>query len=119
MIINIYYCYKQEGKGEGKPSWRGDVSNSYSQHIDIRSRAFRLFTTTSVVLLCMREETNQLSVAAAVERCGWSKATRLHVLPTYISHRCNEYRLCGRKSRSSLCLTENLESKECCLFTHN
>ena len=62
---------------------------------------------------------NQLSVAAAVEHCGWSKATRLHVLPTYVSHRCNEYRLCGRKSLSSLCLTDNLECKECCLFTHN
>ena len=46
------------------------MSNSYSQHINIRSRALRLFTTSSVVLLCMRKETI---------RCLWLRRWRVVV----------------------------------------
>lgn len=58
---------------------------------------------------------NQLSVAAAVKCCGRIKATLLHILPTYVSRSCTENKLCSSdylKSRSSLCLTDNLECRD-------
>lgn len=44
-------------KAKEDAKWRGVVSNPCLQHINIRSRAFRLFTTTSTYLFGIRKET--------------------------------------------------------------
>lgn len=119
LNVNKYLLLLQTRRQRKRQSQRKgdeDLSNPYSQHINIRSGAFRLLATTSVVLLCMRGD-NQLSVAAPLKTL-WSERSHIVGCSVFANTLVTDVMNADPVAAALPgCLIDNLERQECCLFT--